>query len=246
MTPRARLAALALALLAGGCGRTDVETVLPWCQYRRVTGPGGSGMWAGGSHTEVRVRRWWGWSTVFDGDAAPGLPIVVNPETVLVLRSGAGWILRADGAPPRLACGDEDAVAEVPPSRGFVDCIEHRGGPARGVATDLRVRRLEPGGRLVAQQDFTTGVQGRVFLTPTVQFYDDEGTPYLVSFRDPWTGGTASPEQLEAIACELIPVGAPPTQALAAPPGHHVTDCSDAAYWGRLLGRGLTPPAGRS
>lgn len=240
-----RLAVLALAFAAGGCGHTDVEDVRPWCQYRRITGPGGSGMWAGSNHTEVRVRRWWGWRTVFDGEDAPGRPTVVSPGVVLVLSHGTGWILREGDVQPVLACGDKDAVPEVPPEGGFVDCVDHLSGPARGVATGLRVRRLDPSGTIVAQQWFTTGEQGRVFLTPTVEFYDEEKNPYLVTFQDPWTrGGSASPEQLQAIACELVRVGQPES-VTAAPPGHTVADCSSTALWSRALGRPLRRPSGR-
>ncbi len=244
-----RWAVAVLALAAGGCGHTDVTTPLPWVQYRRITGPGGSGMWAGSRHTEVRVRRWWGWSTAFDADAAPGAPIVVTPSVVLVLSQGAPWILRESDTRPVRACGDKDDVAEVPPDGGFVDCVGFLSGPARGVATGLRLRRLDPTGTLVAQQDFTTGDQGRVFLTPTIEFYDDEKNPYLVTFRDPWTGddgtrGTASPERLAAITCELVRVGLP-AQVTPAPPGHAVAECSEAGVWSRALGRPLRRPSAR-
>lgn len=78
------LGAVALLLVAAGCGHTDEEQVLPWVKYRKVTGPGGTGMWAGGNQTQGLVRRWWGWSTVFDGNAAPGKPVALTPTAVRV------------------------------------------------------------------------------------------------------------------------------------------------------------------
>jgi hypothetical protein len=145
----ALLGAIALALFAAGCGHTDEEMVLPWVKYRRVTGPGGTGMWAGSNHTEVLVRRWWGWSKVFDGNAAPGKPIVLTPTAVLVNGTGGAKILRESESTPRLACGDKNALPTVPPTGGFVDCADHLAGPARGIATALRVRRVDSTGALV-------------------------------------------------------------------------------------------------
>ena len=242
------LGAIALALLAAGCGHTEEELVLPWVKYRKVTGPGGTGMWAGGNHTEVLVRRWWGWSKVFDGNAAPGRPIVLTPTAVLVGSTEGAKILRESESTPRLACGDRIAAPTVPPTGGFVDCADHLAGPARGIATALRVRRVDSIGALVAQQEFTAGEPGRVFLGPVVSFYDDQGTPYLVTFRDPWVQtmadgsqqrSTATPERLKSVACELLRFGPSPAEPVSAPPGHTVTDCSSADVWSRALGRPL-------
>ena len=202
--------------------------MLPWVKYRKVTGPGGSGMWAGGNHTEVLVLRWWGWSTVFDGNAAPGVPVVLTPTAVLVGSTEGAKILHKSESTPRLACGDKIAAPTVPPTGTFVDCVDHLAGPARAIATALRVRRVDSTGALVSQQEFTAGAPGRVFMGPVVRFYDDQGTPYLVTFRDPWlqttAGGSqqrgqASPEQLRNIACQLIRVGPDPVQPVPAPPG---------------------------
>jgi hypothetical protein len=242
---------LAIVLSASSCGHTDEELVLPWCKYLRVTGPGGTGMWAGSTHTEVRVRRSLLWSTAFDGQSAPGRPIVVTTDTVLVPISGGSRFLRRDAAETPLACGDAEAAATVPPRGGVVDCVDHLAGPARGIATALRVRRIDAAGALVRQQELASGELGRVFLTPSLTFYDDDGTPYLVTFRDPWarllpdgtqTAGTATPEQLQNIHCELIAVGPAAAPPLAAPPGHTVADCSSAEVWGRVLHRPLRNP----
>ena len=249
------LVALALALLVAGCGHTEDEQVLPWVKYRRVTGPGGTGMWAGSRHTEVLVRRWWGWSTVFDGTAAPGKPIVLTPTAVLVGGTGGWKVLHESGATPQLACADRNAVPTVPPNGGFIDCADHLAGPARAIATSLRVRRVDPAGALVAQQEITTREPERVFLQPMVSFYDDQGTPYLVSFRDPWAQtsadgspqrGSATPESLKNIACELIRVAPGPAGRVSAPPGHTVADCSSAEVWSRALGRTVKKPWGRA
>ena len=247
-----RLASLALLLIAGGC-RTADETVLPWCTYRRVTTPGGSGIWGGSSYAEVLVRRSWGWSTVLDGKTAPGRPVVLTPTTVLVFSNrGTQFLHQSDSEMPQ-ACGDRKAIVTVPPGGGVVDCADHLAGPAAAIATSLRVRRVDPTGRPVAQQEFTAGDPGRVFLSPAVTFYDSKGTPYLVTFRDPWAqtlpdgsrqSGTASPERLAQIACELIAVGPTQTPPIPAPAGHEVSDCSSAEFWSRALGRELTATPG--
>ncbi|HKW03370.1 MAG TPA: hypothetical protein VJN96_26330 [Vicinamibacterales bacterium] len=240
-----------LIVAASSCGHTDEELVLPWCKYLRVTSPGGTGMWAGSTHTEVHVRRSLLWSTAFDGHSAPGRPIVVTPDTLLVPISGGSRFLRLNSAETPLACGDAEAAATVPPRGGVVDCVDFLTGPARGLATALRVRRINAAGALVRQQEFRADEPGRVFLSPSLTFYDDDGTPYLVTFRDPWartlpdgtlTAGTATPEQLQNIHCELIVVGPAAAPPLAAPQGHTVSDCSSAEVWGRVLHRPLRSP----
>ena len=104
---------------------------------------------------------------------------------------------------------------------------------------------------LVAGCGHTEEEPGRVFLAPTVSFYDDEGTPYLVTFRDPWVltaadgsqqRAQATPERLKDIACELVRVGPGPARPVSAPPGHSVSDCSNADVWSRALGRPLKRP----
>jgi hypothetical protein len=248
---RPRLAILVLLLTAWGCGRTQDELVLPWCKYRTVIGPGGSGIWSGASHTEVLTRRWWGWSTVFDGNAAPGRPVIISSTAVLVMSSGVARFLRASDSTSPLACGIREAIASVPPKGGFVDCVDHLAGPAPAIATLLRVRRIDPLGQTVAQQEFAAGDAGRVFLTPSILFYDDEGTPYLVTFRDPWAEetpdgsrrtGRATPEQLQQITCELIAVGPNPRRAIPAPAGLTVADCSTAEVWSHAIGQRLRDP----
>lgn len=239
------LATVALALAAGGCGETRTTEILPWCRYRQIQGPGGSGMWSGSNHTEVQVRRWWGWKTVFDGQAAPGKPIVVSPTVVLVESRGSR-LLRRESGTPVLACGSADSIAAVAPQGGFVDCVDFVDGPARGVATSLRVRRLDPGGRELWQWAYATGVQGRVFLMPAIAFYDEAGTAYLVTFRDPWARHSpASAEQLSAIECQLVRAGEGETAPTPAPPGHTVADCSSLPMWAGALGRPLLKPVGR-
>src|SRR5262245_17267689 len=104
-----RVAALALAVIACGCSSTQDELVLPWCKYRLVKTPGGSGICTGASYREVLVSRWWGWSKVFDGSTGPGRPVVINPTTALVMSSGVAWVLRTSDAAPSLACGDRKA-----------------------------------------------------------------------------------------------------------------------------------------
>ena len=237
--------------LACGCGRTDEEAVLPWVKYRSVTGPGGSGMWAGSSHTEVLVRRWWGWSKLFDGNAAPGRPVVLSPTAVLVPSHTGSRIVHKSASEMPLACGDREAIVTVPPGGGFVDCVNHLAGPAPAIATSLRVRRLDPAGKVVASQEFTLSEPGRVFLSPSILFYDEAGTPYLVTFRDPWaeTGpdgslrsGLATPERLQNIACEMTAVGANVPEPFVAPAGHKVADCSSPNVWGPVAGRTLRDP----
>jgi hypothetical protein len=243
--------ALAIAVAAIGCGGTKDELVLPWCKYRLVTSAGGSGMFAGSSHNEVLVRRWWGWSRVFNGNDAPGRPMVLTPTTILVPMSGTARILRQSESEAPFACGDREAAVSVPPAGRVVDCVDHLAGPARAIATSLRVRRIDASGQPVAQQEFNTGETGRVFLKPAVSFYDDEGTAYLVTFRDPWAetlpdgsreSVQATPERLQQISCELIAVGQGATAPVVAPPGHTVADCSSAVVWSRALGRGLRSP----
>ena len=134
--------------------------------------------------------------------------------------------------------------------------------PKGGLWTASIIRRAAPairhrcacGARLAGQpvaQEFPAGGPGRVFLTPSILFYDDEGTPYLVTFRDPWAEetpdgsrrtGQATPEQLQQVACELIAVGQRPASAIPAPPGHTVADCSTAEVWSRAIGRRLRVP----
>ena len=240
-----------LVFVMCGCSRTQDEVLLPWVKYRTVGGPGGSGIWSGSSHTEVLVRRWWGWSMVFDGNAAPGRPIVLTPAAVLIPKSGEGWLLTSSASSPSLACGDRKAGFSVPPIGRFVDCVDHLAGPAPAIAIALRVRRVDAAGKLIAQQEFEAGGPGRVFSKPAVSFYDDAGTPYLVTFRDPWAEEqpdgsqprmSASNERLEQITCELITVGPNAPPALPAPPGHKIADCSTAEVWSRVLGRRLRDP----
>lgn len=228
--------------------------VLPWCKYRTVRSPGSSGIWSGSSHNEVLVRRWWGWTRVL-GAAAPGFPIVLTPTAILVITAGEGArILTESAAETPLACGNKEALPSVPANGGVVDCVDHLAGPAPAVATALRVRRVDSAGELVSSQDFTLVEPRRVFLSPAVSFYDEEGTPYLVTFRDPWVGiaadgsrqrGVASPEQLANIRCEILRVGPGQAKPVPAPPGHSVSDCSEPSMWSQVLGLTLKGPWSR-
>lgn len=165
-------------------------------------------------------------------------------------REGARILRESDSATP-LACGNKAAIPTVPPNRGFVDCVDHLAGPAPAVATALRVRRVDPAGELWSRHDFALEEPRRVFLSPAVSFYDEQGTPYLVTFRDPWMEvaadgpgqrGSASPEQLENVRCEVLRVGQDSAEPVPAPPGHSLSDCSEPAFWGRVLGRTLKGP----
>jgi hypothetical protein len=243
---RFALGLLLCALLLAGCGSSTETQVLPWLRYRHMTSPGGSGIWTGSTTSDVALRRPWGWHVVIASDAAPAMPIPVDETSAVVFTSRGAWMLHPDQPIPALACGDTNADVIVTPKTGFVDCVDFVAGPAQGVRTAVRVRRLSPRGMLSAQWSFAVQEPGRRLLSATISFYDAEHLPYFVSFIDPWIGpdgkrGAATPERLANLRCELLRASASSEPGLAAQPGVTLDECSDAKYWSGVLGRELKP-----
>src|SRR6185295_5197580 len=124
-----QLAVAALFLGAAGCSSNKDELIVPWVKYRVVSSWSGGGIWSGSSHTEVLARHWWGWSSAFDANVTPGRPIALTSTVVLVPIPGGARFLRESGGATPLACGKQ-ASGALPPNGGFVDCVDHLGGPA--------------------------------------------------------------------------------------------------------------------
>lgn len=232
-------------LLVSGCGSTTESEILPWLRYRQMTSSGGTGIWSGSTTSDVAVREWWGWRVVLPTDVAPARPIAVDESSAVVFASGGVWMLHPDQPTPRLACGDKQADVVVRPMTGFVDCVDFVAGPALGVRTSVRVRRLSPRGAAVGQYGFATAEAGRVLLSPIISFYDAAHVPYFVSFIDPWVGrddrrGNAAPERLADLRCELLSGNRLGEAASAAKPGVTLEECYDPNYWSSVVGVKLT------
>lgn len=226
---RANLARHALPIflctfLLGGCGSTTETQVLPWLRYRHMTSSGGTGIWSGSTTSDVALRMGWGWRIILATDAVPARPMPLDESSAVVFTSGGVWMLHPNQSALTLACGDTKADVIVTPMKGFVDCVDFLAGPAFGVRTAVRVRRVSSGGNLIEQWNFAVHEPGRLLLTPTIGFYDAQDVPYLVSFLDPWTApdgtrGAATPERRANLRCELMRAAGQPESGIPARPG---------------------------
>lgn len=228
---RARIAAMACLLLTwtlAACSTAEDRLVLPWFKIRISVSPKIGGLADRVQSTEYFVKRWGLWRQI--GDTGVGSATALNAQTVAYYDNGQARLIHEGESDGASVCGPGPAGASFPAGAGAVDCVEVVAGPARAVATTVRLRRVNASGSVLIDKTVAVEAPGRVFLQPMVTFYDDSATPYLVAMNEDYTG----PRD-----CALVAVTADAVTFTAGPPALGGADCSEAASWAPLVNRTL-------
>lgn len=216
-----------LAVITGCSRRVETSLVLPWFKIRSTV-TDQVGAFAGPTRTtEFYVKRWW-WRQI--DDAGVGGAVGLDPNTVLYYDHGHPRLIHQGETTATFACGTPEAAASVPTGADAFDCVEVLAGPARAVATRVRIHRIRAAGDVLFDKTIQVDGPGRVFLRPMVTFYDDERTAYLVTTRE---------QDFTTPNCALVAVTAGDAVVTAGPPDISMRDCSEAAAWTKVLGRAL-------
>jgi len=213
-----RLVTLSLFLLLG-CSQVEQQTLLPWFRIR-TSRPHETGIFSlGSARTDyfVKTHGWWKRLDVYGGVA-----VALNPETVIFYSNGQAQIIRRGETTWTPVCGPSMSFATIARRAEAVDCVQTLSGPL-GVAKKIRWRRVTATGRIVNDDTFDVEGTDRVFLNPTVKFYDDNDAPYFVTIHDwPFT----SPQ------CAVVTAD---HQSIRSPENMSAADCSNAALWSKVL-----------
>jgi hypothetical protein len=237
-----RRIALALVVALAGCSRTT-EDVLPWFRVRTTEIGVSQGIFTKSRETIYLVRHGvYGWHEL--PERGLGHPVVLDPQAVMFGASGESRIIYEGQTASVPACPDDGPAGSarrvvapavsMPPLPARYDCSENVEGPARGIATTVRLRRYDAKRQLVFEARASTNRSNLVFGRPMVAFYDASGLAYfLLIDRDSTRHG-----------CTLAAVDHAGMRIVARRDDLPVGQCWDAPNW---AGGGRPPlvPEGR-
>jgi len=217
-----RLVTLSIILLLG-CGRVDEQQLLPWFRVKTHHTYDVGILSLGWQGVEYFVKSGWRWKKL---DVYGGATIVLNPTTVVFYSNGQLQIIHRGETTFRPACGPSMAFATIARKIEAIDCVQTLEGPL-GVPKKIRWYRVTASGRIA--NDETLGVEGpdRVFMNPSVKFYDDNELPYFVTMHD-WP--------YQHPDCAIVTADRTPIRG---PASMTVTDCSSPQAWSKVLQRRL-------
>jgi hypothetical protein len=226
---RAVAPALAAALLVAACTKVTETEPLPWLrikqvQYKEIGGFGGRA-----PEYQYYVKRYGIlWLKLEEVATGPAVPL--DAETAAMPTPQGLKVLRRGEEHGILACGNARSTPSIVAAAGVIDCVDVVAGPAAAVASQIRWRRISGAGDALVVEKLSVESPGRVFLQPTVTFYDAGHQPYFVTLKEK---DGAAPE------CALAWVAGGEVHTLAAPEGMTLRQCSEAEPWSKAARRTL-------
>jgi len=262
--PVSLLVAAALVLLSAsiGCSTRNETRVTDWC-IRRETVGWTVGPWSGNSSSECLVRRWGLWRRL--DELAVGPVLALDPDTVLLSVPGRRKLIRRGERRARPVC-DDNEYGVLPPGHDAIDCLGFVAGPAMGVPTSVRFRRLDIQGRpagvaTILDADRDAAPRGSVAIPGAGPSRPSGGDgpatavtgarprrvfaalaiAYYDDARAPYfmTYDDSNPGHPDCALLELSGAG---LRVHAAAPGAKLRECSDRKAWSRVVGRTLHAP----
>lgn len=213
---------LCLALFIG-CGRVEEQQLLPWFRVRTHHTLDYGIYSFGWQGVEYFVKSGSGWKKL---DVYGGATIILNPTTVVFYSNGQLQIIHRGEATFHPACGPSMAFATIARKIEAIDCVQTLAGPL-GVPKEIRWFRVTSSGRMVNDETLDVESAERVFMNPTVKFYDDQDSPYFVTLHD-WP--------YQHPDCAVVTAD---RTSIRGPSDMTAADCSSPAAWSKVLQRRL-------
>jgi len=226
---RAVSALLAASFLLGACTQVVENEPLPWLRVKKVQYKEMGGFGGGAAEYQYFVKRY-GFLWLRLEEPATGFAVALDRDTAAISTAQGLKILKHGEDHGILACGNPRSTPSIVAAAGVIDCVDVVSGPALAVASQIRWRRISSEGEALVVEKLSVEAPGRVFLQPTVTFYDTGHQPYFVTVKEK---DNAAPE------CALAWVAGGEVHTLRAPEGMTLPQCSDAEPWSRAAHRML-------
>jgi hypothetical protein len=234
MKPRAAALAFALAALLAlsACSEVTESQPLPWLKVKKTYHKPIGGLGGGTSDFEYYTKRFGFWWMKVD-ETATGTAIALDPNTAAISTAQGLKLIARGEDQGTLACGTPRSAPSVVAQAGVIDCFDVVAGPAAGVATQMRWRRISGRGEALVVEKVSVESPGRLFARAMASFYDAGHQPYFVTVN---ADGAGAPE------CALVWIAGGERRSIAAPADLQRGRCSDVAAWTPLLKRNLRKP----
>ena len=226
---RAASALLAASLLLAACTHVVENEPLPWLRVKKMQYKEMAGFGGGAPEYQYFVKRY-GFLWLKLEEAATGRVVALDADTAAISTAQGVKILRRGEDQGILACGSSRSASSIVAAAGAIDCVDVVSGPAAAVASQIRWRRISSAGEALVVEKLSVEAPGRVFLQPTVTFYDSGHQPYFVTLKE---SDNAAPE------CALAWVAGGEVHTLRAPEGMTLPQCSEAEPWSKAARRTL-------
>ena len=221
-------ALLACAVLLAACGEVSESEPLPWLRVKKTQHKAIGGFGGGSDTYEYYVKRYGFWWVKLD-ETATGNVVVLDRNTAAISTAQGVKLLFRGAEQAALACGSQRSASTIVAKAGLIDCVDIVAGAAAAVVTQIRWRRLSSAGEALVVERLGVEDTDRVFLRPTVSFYDAGHQPYFVTHRS----DQARPE------CALLWTAGGEKHSLRAPDEMTFGQCADAAAWSKVVRRTL-------
>jgi len=218
-----------LAVFLAGCTQVTESEPLPWLRVKKVKYKEMGGMSGGGTEYQYYVKRL-GFLWVKLEEPATGSAVALDSQTAAISTTQGLKMLKRGEDHGILACGNARSTPSIVAAAGVIDCVDVVAGPAAAVASQIRWRRISSGGEALVVEKLSVENPGRVFLRPTIEFYDAGHQPYFVTMKEK---DSAAPE------CALTWVAGGEAHTVPAPEGMTLGQCSEAEPWSRATRRAL-------
>jgi len=156
--------------------------------------------------------------------------VALDSDTAAISTTQGLKILKRGEDHGILACGSSRSTPSIVAVAGVIDCVDVVSGPGPARVSQIRWRRISSAGDALVVEKLSVDAPGRVFLQPTVTFYDTGHQPYFVTMKEK---DDAAPQ------CALAWVAGGEVHTLPAPEGMTLPQCSDAEPWSRAARRTL-------
>jgi hypothetical protein len=218
-----RLVTLFLIAFALGCGRVEEQQLLPWFRVKTHHRTDVGILSLGWQSVEFFVKSGWRWKKL---DVYGGATIVLNPTTVAFYSNGQLQIIHRGETTFRPVCGASMSSATIARKTEAIDCVQTLEGPI-GVPKKIRWHRVTAFGRLLNDETLDVESPERVFMNPSVKFYDDNELPYFVTLHD-WP--------YQRPDCAIVTAD---RRSIRGPADMTIADCSSPQAWSKVLQRRL-------
>lgn len=225
---RAALLALAAAFALSACTEVTEKEPTSWLRVKKIHHKPIGGFGEGSTEHQYYVKRY-GFVWLKLEETATGLAVALDRDTAAISTPQGLKILRRGEDHGVLACGTSRSTPSIVAAAGLIDCVDVVAGPASAVASQLRWRRISSAGEALVVEKLSVEAPGRVFLRPTVTFYDAGHQAYFVTLKK----DAAQPE------CALLWVAGGEAHTIPAPEGMTLRQCSEAEPWSKAARRTL-------